>query len=69
VGIPFRYGFPGLIAQRVGGRLGSVSQAELGQDARDVVLGGAPADVEAIGDVCVRTSFGEEQQHLAFAPG
>jgi hypothetical protein len=51
----------------VRGRLRSVAEAELRQDARDVVLGCSPADVEPLRDLGVRASFGQERQDLGLA--
>ena len=67
VGIPIRLRISGLLAQRVRGHLGSVPQAELRQDVRDVVLGRSPADVEPLRDLGVRASFGQERQDLRLA--
>ena len=55
VGLPIRATGPfDSLAHRVRGRLGAAPQVELGEDARDVVLGGSPADVQALGDLRVR---------------
>src|SRR5919198_1862867 len=59
----------GRLADRVDGSLGPAAQAELGEDARHVVLGGAAADHQPLGDVGVRQPVGEEREDLGLALG
>src|SRR5215217_2390382 len=54
-------------AYRVGGGLGAATKVELGEDARDVVLGGACADNQPFRDLGIRAAFCEQAQHLVFA--
>ena len=60
-GLPILLRILDLLAQRVCGRLSSATEAELGEDVRDVVLGRSPADVEPVGGPRVRASLGEER--------
>ena len=49
------------------GRLGAATEAELGEDVGEVVLRSAGADHEALGDLSVRASLGQEVEDLAFS--
>jgi hypothetical protein len=54
---------------RVGGRLGPVAQAELGQQVSDVVLDGLAGDVQPLGDLGVGQPGPDQLQDLGLAPG
>ena len=57
------------VAHGVRSRLGAATQSQLREDVGDVVLRGARADHEAIGDLGVRAAFCEQAEHLALAAG
>ena len=63
------YGSSGRSRSDVGGGLGAASQAELGEDVRHVVLGGAAADHEPPCDLLVRASVGQQCEYLGLALG
>src|SRR3954447_12575837 len=65
----FGYVSFGRLADGVGGGLRAAAKAELGEDARHMVFGGAAADHQAIGDVGVREAVGEQRQDLGLALG
>src|SRR5215213_3400062 len=54
-------------AHRVRGDLGAATKVELGEDARDVVLGGARADHQPLRDPGIRAALCEQAQHLVLA--
>ena len=47
--------------------LGAAADAELGEDARDVLLDGVRGDDERLGDAAVRAALGHQLEHLALA--
>ncbi len=53
--------------QGVGHGGGAAGHLEFGEDVLDVVLGGAPADVQGLADVGVGGAVGEQPQHLQLA--
>ena len=69
MGVPIGLLIFGALAHRVGGGLGAAAQVELGEDVSDVVLGGAAADDEALRDLLVRASVGQQCEHLGLAFG
>src|SRR5215203_1272879 len=57
----------GAPAHRVRGGLGAATKVELGEDARNVMLGGARADYQPLPDLGIRAAFCEQAQHLVLA--
>src|SRR4051794_183363 len=58
------YGSWSLGPDHVGGRLGAAAEVELGEDACHVVLRGATADHEPLGDLRVGATLGQECEHV-----
>src|SRR5215472_555040 len=56
-----------LVGQGVGHGGGSAGHFELGENVLDMVLGGAPADVQGPADVGVGGTIGEQPQYLELA--
>ena len=50
-------------------RLGAAAHVELGEDVVDMLLGGADADDERLGDRAVRGATRQQPQHLQFTRG
>ena len=58
-----------VLAGGVGGRLGPVAQAELGQQVADVVLDRLAGDEQPLGDLGVGQAGPDQLQDLGLAPG
>ena len=52
------------MGQGVGHGGGAAGQFEFGEDVLDMVLGGAPADVQGLADVGVGGAVGEQLEYL-----
>ena len=55
------------MGQGVGHGGGAAGHVEFGEDVLDMVLGGAPADVQGRADVGVGGAVGEQPQYLQLA--
>src|SRR6185437_10308388 len=55
------------VGQGVGHGAGAAGYVELGEDVLDMMLGGAPADVQRLADVRVGGAVGEQAQYLELA--
>src|SRR5215204_7571463 len=53
------------VTDRDRGRLGTVAHSQLSQDVGDVILDGAMADEQALGNVPIRSPRNEQVQHLS----
>ena len=53
-----------VLEERADGRLGAAAQVQLGEDVGDVMLGSAPADVEALGDLRVGAARRKQRKNL-----
>lgn len=65
----FGYGSFGHVAHCMYGRLSAAAEAKLQQDAGDVVLRRAAADVEAFADLRIGEPVGQEGKNLRLALG